>query len=336
MSSPSSYANCQDCGAANLPGASGCLICGRPITPSIQVETNPHLISTQYPQPKKALRLRGLVLAGLLTSGGLILGFGLVNFTSDPRVDEIRTAAEQTISTEQQSELRRLAPAVDPGSATEYEFLYTDTSGEPTGLFSPCEPVQYQVDTTYEPEGARLYLDMAIMDLEKATGLVFQFAGNISIDVLADPSQLDEDGPVKIVFLPNPQFNELRDLQGDSNPDEPLAFAGPSVLSLNIDREQFIATGGRAVFDNSWIIEELSYSSDGVDLRATTTYMTFVHELAHVLGLGHVNDETELMHPVQTRANESGLGPGDLAGLAKAGQGACGVDPQGELVFPAR
>lgn len=281
------------------------------------------------------MRFGQLALTVLITSGGLLLGFGLLNLTSDPRAEDIRTAAEQVIPSEEHSATNRLAPAVEPGEATGYEFLYTDTSGEPTGLFSPCEPVQYQVDTTYEPEGARLYLDMAIMDLENATGLVFQFAGNISIDVLADPSQLDEDGPVKIVFLPNPQFNELRALQGDSNPDEPLAFAGPSVLSLNIDREQFIATGGRAVFDSSWIIEELSYSSDGVDLRATTTYMTFVHELAHVLGLGHVNDETELMHPVQSQANESGLGPGDLAGLARAGQGACGVDPNGDLVFPS-
>lgn len=270
-----------------------------------------------------------------MTSGGVILGFGLLTVTSDPRVEEIRTAAEQTISSEQQSTLRRLSPAVDPGTATEYEFLFTDTSGEPTGLFSPCEPVQYQVDTTYEPEGARLFLDMAIMDLETATGLVFQFAGDISIDVLADPSQLDEDGPVRIIFLPNPQFNDFRELEGDSNPDEPLAFAGPRVLYLNAEKQQSRAVGGRAVFDNSWIIEELASGQASSDPRSTTTYKTFVHEFAHVLGLTHVSDETELMHPVQTEANSAGLGPGDRAGLARVGQGACGVDTEGNLVFPA-
>lgn len=285
--------------------------------------------------PKRAIGVRQLLLAVALSSAGLVLGFGLVNLTSDPRTEDIRTAAEQVIPSEEQSSARRLAPAVEQSQATGYEFLYYDVSGEPTGLFSPCEPIRYQVDTTYEPENARLFLDMAIMDLESATGLVFEFAGDINVDVLANPSLLEEDGPVKIVFLPNPQFNQLRELQGDNNPDEPLAFAGPMVLSLNVDKEQFIATGGRAVFDSSWIDEELSAGRDGIDLRSTTTYLTFVHELAHVLGLDHVDDETELMHPIQTRANESGLGPGDMAGLAKAGQGACGIDPEGMLVFPS-
>jgi hypothetical protein len=275
-------------------------------------------------------------LAGLLTSGGLILGFGLVNFTSDPRVDEIRTAAEQTISAEQQSELRRLAPAVDPGSATEYEFLYTDSSGEPTGLFSPCEAVQYEIDITNEPAGSRELLELAIADLEAATGLVFEFAGEIRINVLADPTQLEEDGPVKIVYLPNGEFNELRNLQGDNNPDEPLAFAGPRVLYLNLEKGQSRATGGRAVFDTSWMLDELDGGAADSDPRSTTIYKIYLHELAHVLGLAHVADETELMHPIQTEANDAGLGPGDLAGLARVGQGACGVDPEGELVFPAR
>lgn len=285
--------------------------------------------------PNRTSRFRQVALTALITSGGLLLGFGLLSLTSDPRAEDIRTAAELVVPSDEQSSVDRLAPAVEQDQRTGYEFLYSDVFGEPTGLFSPCEPVRYQVDTSYEPAGARKFLDIAIMDLEKATGLVFEFAGDINIDVLANPTQLEEDGPIKIVFLPNPKFNELRAIQGDNNPDEPLAFAGPSVLSLNLDNEQFIATGGRAVFDSSWITEELNGGWDGVDIRSTTTYKTFAHELAHVLGLGHVDDESELMHPVQTAANESGLGPGDLAGLAKAGRGACGVDPQGNLVFPS-
>ena len=46
-----------------------------------------------------------------------------------------------------------------------------------------------------------------------------------------------------------------------------------------------------------------------------------VHELAHVLGLDHVDDPDELMHPVT--ASRTGLGPGDLQGLALLGQAAC-------------
>lgn len=43
-----------------------------------------------------------------------------------------------------------------------------------------------------------------------------------------------------------------------------------------------------------------------------------LHELAHAVGLDHVNHEGSLMHPVQVDAPFT-LSPGDLAGLAAAG-----------------
>nr|WP_255633411.1 matrixin family metalloprotease [Demequina sp. TTPB684] len=46
-----------------------------------------------------------------------------------------------------------------------------------------------------------------------------------------------------------------------------------------------------------------------------------MHELAHVVGLDHVNDESELMFPAVTSTVT--WGPGDLAGLAAAGAGQC-------------
>lgn len=45
------------------------------------------------------------------------------------------------------------------------------------------------------------------------------------------------------------------------------------------------------------------------------------HELAHVLGLGHVDTPGELMMPVNT--GQTHFGPGDLAGLARLGAIPC-------------
>jgi hypothetical protein len=44
------------------------------------------------------------------------------------------------------------------------------------------------------------------------------------------------------------------------------------------------------------------------------------HELAHVVGLDHVDDENELMHPVG-HPDAVTFGPGDLTGLAELGRG---------------
>ena len=46
-----------------------------------------------------------------------------------------------------------------------------------------------------------------------------------------------------------------------------------------------------------------------------------MHELAHVVGLDHVDDPTQLMNPEGTDVTE--FAAGDLAGLARLGGGQC-------------
>ena len=51
---------------------------------------------------------------------------------------------------------------------------------------------------------------------------------------------------------------------------------------------------------------------------------TVLHELGHVVGLGHVPDLNELMH--ESNVGQTALGPGDRAGLARVGVGHCFTD----------
>jgi hypothetical protein len=47
-----------------------------------------------------------------------------------------------------------------------------------------------------------------------------------------------------------------------------------------------------------------------------------MHELAHVVGLAHVDDPRELMYA--DNLGHQAFGPGDLTGLAALGRGRCG------------
>lgn len=64
---------------------------------------------------------------------------------------------------------------------------------------------------------------------------------------------------------------------------------------------------------NRW---STSLTRDGVTRPAL-----LAHELGHAVGLGHVDDKTQVMHPVLTRRTPHSYASGDRAGLARVGAG---------------
>ena len=73
------------------------------------------------------------------------------------------------------------------------------------------------------------------------------------------------------------------------------------------------------VSGRSWLASgtvALDAAGLGADVPAATAAV-LDHELAHVMGLGHVGDPTELM--AATNTGQTGFGPGDLEGLARLG-----------------
>ncbi|MCY0725732.1 hypothetical protein OVW19_28745, partial [Klebsiella pneumoniae] len=64
-------------------------------------------------------------------------------------------------------------------------------------------------------------------------------------------------------------------------------------------------------------LDRLMDRSDGL----TQVRAILLHELAHVVGLGHVDDTNELLHP--SNSSRIDFGPGDLEGLALLGSGPC-------------
>jgi hypothetical protein len=84
--------------------------------------------------------------------------------------------------------------------------------------------------------------------------------------------------------------------------------AGPR--SMSAPRNGWIRWESGSVGLNASASFTLDYGSDGWG-------QVLLHELGHVMGLGHVNDPNQVMYP--TTANALEYGAGDLAGLYAVG-----------------
>jgi predicted Zn-dependent protease len=84
-----------------------------------------------------------------------------------------------------------------------------------------------------------------------------------------------------------------------------------------VDNSAYAYVTGLMALDAPDLQETLQHPAGADIVRAV-----ILHELGHVLGLGHVEDPTHLMHGVSTEHNTT-LTAGDRAGLAKLGAGQC-------------
>jgi hypothetical protein len=201
----------------------------------------------------------------------------------------------------------RLAPLpADVGGEGGWTALVTDDAGRPA-TFDPCKPVRWVLRPDGAPIGGDRVVHQSVAQLARGTGLRFVFSGVTDEPPSSDrPQQLPErygPGPAPV-------------LVAWSTPQETPALAGSQVgLGVTLwaqDRARLVS--GQVVLD----------AAAHTDLDGAVTPLaasTVRHELAHVVGLGHVEDEASSMHPVVvTRA---GFSAGDLRGLRAAGSGPC-------------
>ncbi len=186
--------------------------------------------------------------------------------------------------------------------------LVTDPATGEFLRFDPCRPVHYVIRAGLEPPGAARVLDAAIQEVSRDTGLVFVSDGPTSEPPTERRAAIETSrygnrwAPVLIAWS-NP--GESAGLAGDVD-----GYAGPQV---GFDGRQHLISG-QVVLDAA----QLTTSTGTVSPAA---YPTALHELAHLVGLGHVGDPQELMYPQLT--SQQNYGPGDRRGLAQAGQGPC-------------
>lgn len=207
-----------------------------------------------------------------------------------------------------------LRPPPDPAtSATAastdgYSVWERNEDGAPV-RWDACSPVELVFAPRSAPDGARADLEQAVATLREVSGLDLVVVATTDEQPSGDrlPFQPEHYGqrwaPV-LVGWASPGARELPLRDTDRGVAIPVAVGPPGARTyvsgqvvLNADRHDL---------------------RTGTQDRSDSWGATILHELAHVLGLGHVDDPAELMH-VYPGEGPVELGEGDRAGLRAVG-----------------
>lgn len=207
-----------------------------------------------------------------------------------------------------------LRPAGEPW---EHEFLAVLEDGEPL-RWNPCEPIHYVVNPGRSPEGSIDDVHEAVDRVSEATGISFVYDGLTDERLTGhrtvyQPSRYPGRwAPVLIAWV-DPDTSDISFRDGEHTA---AAVAKP-----------LLPTTGGDVIVSGWIaMSEDDPNPPGFDLPGQQG-PTLLHEWGHIVGLGHVEADGQLMEPSGGFMRD--FGPGDLAGLEQLGV------EQGCLTTPA-
>lgn len=249
------------------------------------------------PRAFSVLRVTVASAAGALVIAGALVAASLL--APEPFLEEVKPSQRAALAS---------PPQVAPASS--YVFERTREDGSPV-TYDPCRPVTFVVSRTTEPPGGAEVLTSALDEVSRATGLVFVYEG--------DTNELPRpDRPVYQPLLYGQRFSPVLvswtspevspDLEGRI-----LGRGGSSALTS--DGVSVLVTGALELDGPE--VAGLLASGDVASARATV-----VHELGHLVGLGHVDDPGELMNRTLDPSRLE-LGPGDRYGMSLAGSGPC-------------
>lgn len=202
-------------------------------------------------------------------------------------------------------------PPPSPGDSR-YALMRENTA------YDPCRPIRYVTSTENMPDGTADLITAAVAEVSRATGLVFIDEGTTSEPASGNRSAFqperygDRWAPLLFIWkteAQQPKFTS--DVYGTNA----VGIGGSIAYTLEGKGSAYVT--GEVQLNTAVLSRDLSKPGGRDTVRAV-----IAHELAHVVGLDHVDDPSQLMAPT-TSSSVSSFGPGDLTGLALLGSGAC-------------
>lgn len=182
--------------------------------------------------------------------------------------------------------------------------MQTDSTGDPI-TYDPCKPLLYLINRTGAPADYLSFVNPALEKVQAATGLKF-VDGGLTTDTWSTREHPTKSEPILIGFPAS--------LDSSTAAADAVGLGGSVWKTVDGLKQPHYLTGQVELL-RSWFAKESAVDATGAEESVV------MHELGHVLGLGHVQDTHEVMYPITDRQTE--YGAGDLTGLAILGGGHC-------------
>jgi Matrixin len=178
--------------------------------------------------------------------------------------------------------------------------------------WNPCAPITWKANLALAPAGALEEMGTAVSRLAEATGMTFVYGGTTSI-VPSEAWLHGKSDPRTIVVAWTAKADT--DLMAENADGEGGWYEQGSSKDGETWTWQIVR--GYVLMDVAGTAEYAPGFGDGVTRGAL-----LMHELAHAVGLSHVDDKSQLMYSTLSRSTAARYASGDLAGLAEVGTGA--------------
>lgn len=217
------------------------------------------------------------------------------------------------------SDHRLGSPAPITGSSDSYAFMRAGTD-QPFISYDPCRPIHYVVRPQNAPAGGETMIAEAVAAVSRATGFVFINDGlTAEAPSTERPAyQPDQYGNrwAPILFAWEKQSEQPK-FTDSLAPGSSTTLGLGGSMSITVDGQHATYVTGQVRL-NSAALGTMSRRPGGHE----TVTSVVMHELAHVVGLDHIGDPTQLMAATVSE-QVHGFAAGDLTGLAMLGTGKC-------------